>query len=193
MFIARKLGCSYSNIDIPFHEKFIILNRFKPGKRIRTDSTVLWIGNTPKLKWGITQYSLANVFVTKFDYLLYWDITGAPRHIAGQALFCVNIGNGWNNVCNNCFNYSYLYWVKWRLFWINSDFELQIYQVTYRILVLLYYTLYIYLGDEIYSGAHACKCWRQAGLILLYCCDRERGAWKVKLILIGMSSVKVLM
>ena len=142
MFIARKLGCSYSNIDIPFHEKFIILNRFKPGKRIRTDSTVLWIGNTPKLKWAITQNTLANVFVTKFDYLLYWDITGAPRHIAGQALFCVNIGNEWNNVCNNCFNYSYLYWVKWRLFWINSDFELQIYQVTYRILVLLYYTLF---------------------------------------------------
>ena len=32
--------------------------------------------------------------VTKFGYLLYWDITGAPRHIPGQALFCVNIGNG---------------------------------------------------------------------------------------------------
>ena len=34
------------------------------------------------------------VYVTKFCYLLYWDITGAPRHIPGQALFCVNIGNG---------------------------------------------------------------------------------------------------
>ena len=32
--------------------------------------------------------------VTKFGYLLYWDIMGAPRHIPGQALFCVNIGNG---------------------------------------------------------------------------------------------------
>ena len=32
--------------------------------------------------------------VTKFDYLLYWDITGAPCHIAGQVLFCFNMGNG---------------------------------------------------------------------------------------------------
>ena len=79
---------------------------------------------------------------TKFDYLLYWDITGAPCHIAGQALFCVNIGNGLNNVCNNRFNYNYLYWIKLRVIWRNSGFEPQIYQVTYKILVLLYYTLF---------------------------------------------------
>ena len=61
--------------------------------------------------------------VTKFGYLLYWDIMGAPRHIPGQALFCVNIGNGWNSVCNNCFNYSNLCWVKLWVIWINSEFE----------------------------------------------------------------------
>ena len=31
--------------------------------------------------------------VTKFNYFLHWNITGAPRHIVGQALFFVNIGN----------------------------------------------------------------------------------------------------
>ena len=87
--------------------------------------------------------------VTKFGYLLYWDITGAPRHIPGQALFCVNVGNGWNSVWNNCFNYSN-YWVKSWVIWINSDFEFK-----YIRLIIRYWfcsTIY-YLGDEIYSGA----------------------------------------
>ena len=88
--------------------------------------------------------------VTKFGYLLYWDITGAPRRIPGQALFCVNIGNVWNSVCNNCFNYSNLYWVKLWIIWINSDFEFK-----YIRLIIRYWfcsTIH-YLGDEIYSGA----------------------------------------
>ena len=88
--------------------------------------------------------------VTKFGYLLYWDITGAPRHIPGQALFCVNIGNGWNCVCNNCFNYSNLYWVKLWVIWINSDFEFK-----YIRLIIRYWfcsTIH-YLGDDIYSRA----------------------------------------
>ena len=88
--------------------------------------------------------------VTKFGYLLYWDITRAPRHIPGQALFCVNIGNGWNSVCNNCFNYSNLYWVKLWVIWINSDFEFK-----YIRLIIRYWfcsTIH-YLGDEIYSRA----------------------------------------
>ena len=67
------------------------------------------------------------------EYLLYWDITGA--------LLCVHIGNEWNNVCNNSFNYNNLYWVIPKVIWINSDFEFQIYPVTYKILVLLSYTL----------------------------------------------------
>ena len=82
--------------------------------------------------------------VTKFGYLLYWDITGAPRHIS------LNIGNEWNSVCNNCFKYSNLYWVKLWVIWINSDFEFK-----YSRLIIRYWfcsTIH-YLGDEIYSGA----------------------------------------
>ena len=90
--------------------------------------------------WSIFWKEL--VAVAKFDHLLYWDIMCALRHIVGQVLFCVNIRNGWNNVCNNCFNYSYLCLIKLRVIWINSDFEFQIYQVTYKILILLYYTLF---------------------------------------------------
>ena len=44
--------------------------------------------------------------------LLYWDITNPPHHITGKALFCVNIRNGWNNVYNNYFNYSYCVWLN---------------------------------------------------------------------------------
>ena len=80
--------------------------------------------------------------VTKFSYLLYWDIKGAPRHIPGQALFCVNIGNGWNIVCNNCFNYSNLYWVKLWVIWIHSDFEFKYIRLIIRYWFLLYYTLF---------------------------------------------------
>ena len=122
--------------------------------------------------------------VTKFGYLLYWDIMGAPRHIPGQALLCVNIGNGWNSVCNNCFNYSNLYWVKFWVIWINSEFEFK-----YIRLIIRYWfcSTVHYLGDEIYSGARF-ECWRQAGSVLLY---SERGAWRVKLMYTGMSSIKV--
>ena len=102
--------------------------------------------------WQLDQASNNSTInaVTKFGNLLYWDKTGAPRHIPGQALFCVNIGNGWNNVCSNCFSYSNLYWVKLWVIWINSDFELK-----YIRLIIRYWfcsTIY-YLGDEIYSGA----------------------------------------
>ena len=122
--------------------------------------------------------------VTQFGYLLYWDITGAPRHIPGQALFCVNIGNRWNSVCNNCFNYSNLYWVKSWVIWINSEFE---FKYIRSIIRYWFCSTIHYLGDEIYSGARF-ECWRQAGSVLLYC---ERGAWRVKLMLTGMSSIKV--
>ena len=114
------------------------------------------------------------IIVTKFGYLLYWDIMGAPRHIPGQALFCVNLGNGWNSVCNNCFNNNNLYWVELWVIWINSEFEFK-----YIRLIIRYWfcsTIH-YLGDEIYSGARF-ECWRQAGSVLLY---SERGAWRVKL------------
>ena len=124
--------------------------------------------------------------VTKFDYLLYWEITGAPRHIVGQALSCVNIGNGWNNVCNNCFNYSYLYWVKSKVIWINSDFDFKIYQVTCKILVLLYCTLFR-RWDIIRGSCLQVLATGWVGSPVL----RERGAWKVKLMLIGMSSIKI--
>ena len=145
--------------------------------------------NTDRIRTCGTRLSLVysnvvhSIIVTKFGYLLYWDITGAPRHIPGQALFCVNIENGWNSVCNNCFNYSNLYWVKW-VIWINSEFEFK-----YIRLIIRYWfcsTIH-YLGDEIYLGARF-ECWRQAGSILLYW---ERGAWRVKLMLTGMSNIKV--
>ena len=29
-------------------------------------------------------------------------------------------------MCNNCFNYNYLYWVELRVIRINSDFEFQL-------------------------------------------------------------------
>ena len=132
--------------------------------------------------WGLTSTEtlipqpdkLGWLHVTKFGYLLYWDIMGALRHIPGQALFCVNIGIGWNSVCNNCFNYSNLYWVKLWVICINSEFEFK-----YIRLIIRYWfcsTIH-YLGDEIYSRARF-ECWRQAGSVLLYC---ERGAWRVKL------------
>ena len=106
--------------------------------------------NLPCRKLKILNVMCGMYHVTKFGYLQYWDITGAPRHIPGQALFCVNIGNGWNSVCNNCFNYSNLYWVKLWAIWINSDFEFK-----YIRLIIRYWfcsTIH-YLGDEIYSGA----------------------------------------
>ena len=143
----------------------------KYGLWVRPGSVHMWA----KFVW---RHYLKSLFegniVTKFGYLLYWDIMGAPRHIPGQALFCVNIGNGWNSVCNNCFNYSNLYWVKLWVIWINSEFEFK-----YIRLIIRYWfcsTIH-YLGDEIYSGARF-ECWRQAGSVLLY---SERGAWRVKL------------
>ena len=75
---------------------------------------------------------------------------GCTAHIPGQALFCVNIGNGWNSVWYNCFNYSNLYLVKLWVIWIDSDFEFK-----YIRLIIRYWfrSTRHYLGDEIYSGA----------------------------------------
>ena len=101
-------------------------------------------------------------------------IPGHNRDITGATLFCVNIGNGWNNVYENCLYYSYLYWVKLSVIWISSDFQFLKYQVTYKVLTFLYYTLFRRWDLLRGSCLQVLPTGWVAPTVL-----RERGAWKV--------------
>ena len=75
---------------------------------------------------------------------------GCTAAYSGASLVLRQYRKWWNSVCNNCFNYNNLYWVKLWVIWINSDFEFK-----YIRLIIRYWfcsTIH-YWGDEIYSRA----------------------------------------
>ena len=68
--------------------KHILINPNSSDENIQAAES-LWLGETHLhgYKSCFPHSESIITAVTKFAYLLYWDITGAPRHIPGQAFF----------------------------------------------------------------------------------------------------------